>query len=76
MAVKCTETPVAFVGIGFCMYRYSIHGLMLSSDMAGVPAAGMPRQVWPGDWSVTVPCISTLVPWGTATFGAVTVVAV
>ena len=44
-----TGTPVAFVGFGICMYRYSIQSLMLSSAIAGVPAAGMPRQVCPGD---------------------------
>jgi hypothetical protein len=32
---------------------------MLSSDIAGVPAAGIPRHVVPGDWSVMVPVIST-----------------
>ena len=25
IAVSFTGTPVAFVGIGFCMYKYSIH---------------------------------------------------
>ena len=49
MAVRVTLTPVAFVGFGFCMYMYSIHSVMLSSDIAGVPFAGMPKFVIPGD---------------------------
>jgi hypothetical protein len=39
IAVSFTVTPFASAGIGFCMYRYSIHGPMLSSDMAAVPFA-------------------------------------
>jgi hypothetical protein len=38
---------------------------MLLSEIAGVPAAGMPKHVCPGDWSVTVPEITTSVPCGT-----------
>lgn len=47
--VNVTGTPVAFVGFGDCSKRYAIHELMLASDMAGVPASGMPKQVCPGD---------------------------
>ena len=49
MVDNVTRTPLALVGSGCCMYKYSIHWLMLSSEIAGVPAAGIPRQVCPGD---------------------------
>src|ERR1039458_9131515 len=70
-----TGTPVAFVGAGCCSYKYSIHALWLASDIAGVPFAGMPRLVWPGDWSVTVPLITTVFPRGITSFVIATVVA-
>ncbi len=50
------------------MYMYAIQSAMLSSEIAGVSFA-------PVDWSVTVPVIITLVPLGTTTCGAETVVA-
>ena len=48
---------------------------MLSSDIAGVPAAGIPKRVSPDDWSVTVPRITRLEPNVIAVAGASTVVA-
>jgi hypothetical protein len=66
--INFTVTPFASVGFDYCTYMYSIHALMSSSDIAGVPAA-------PGDWSVTEPVIITLVPSGAPISGAVTVVA-
>ena len=59
--VKVICTPVAFVGLGCCSYRYSIHWVMYWSAIAGVPAAGIPRLVCPGDWSVTEPFMRTWV---------------
>ena len=32
------------------------------SAIAGVPAAGTPMAVWPGDWSVTLPWMVTALP--------------
>ena len=34
---QCYFNADALVGVGFCMYTYSIHVLMSSSDMAGTP---------------------------------------
>ena len=47
---------------------------MLSSEIAGVPAAGTPIAVCPGDWSVTVPRIAIGEPTVTPLIGASTVV--
>ena len=69
IAVKVIGTPVAFVGSGLCMCRYSIHALMLASDMAGVLGCA-------GDKSMTVPVISTLDPFVVISGEVETVVAV
>ena len=63
-----TGTPLAFDGMVLVICRYSIHALMLASEIAGVP-------LFAGVWSVTVPVIITAVPLGTAVCGAETVVA-
>ncbi len=75
VAVTCTGTPWMLVGFGCCIQMYSIQAVILSSDIAGMPAAGMPNAVSPGDWSVTVPFNKTGVPTGIAVSGAETVVA-
>ena len=67
VASKLTVTPVALVGIGCCMCRYSIHALMLSSEIAGVPACA-------GDKSRTVPFMSVLLPFVMTSFCTATVV--
>ncbi len=68
IALSFTVTPFAVPGIVCCSYMYAIHALMSLSDMAGVPFA-------PGDWSITVPCITTLEPLATAVSGDSTVTA-
>ncbi len=67
MAVSLTGTPVAFVGIGNCMWRYSIQAPMSASDIAGVSLDA-------GVWSVIEPVIVKLCPCGTAVNGTVIVV--
>src|SRR5208283_5486943 len=71
-----TGTPVAFVGIAFCMYTYSIHWLSLASDTHGTPfgkSIACSFCVVPAEISITVPLITTGVPNGAAVSGAVTV---
>ncbi len=64
-----TGTPVVLVGFGCCMWRYSIHPVMLSSETAGVLGCA-------GERSMTVPSMTTLVPLAMTLGAAWTVVAV
>ena len=77
-SVYSNVTPVAFIGSGNCLYTYSIHSLMLSSDTAATPFG---KRIFiassgvPGDMSVTVPLSITLFPVVIAVIGASTVMA-
>ena len=68
MAVSDTGTPVTVVLRGCCSCKYACHTPWSTSAIAGVSGC-------PDDWSVTVPCIIMLYPWGMAVNGAETVVA-
>ncbi|MBA7685726.1 hypothetical protein ES703_94152 [subsurface metagenome] len=72
-----TVTPVAAAGRGNCLYTYSIQSLIDSSDIAGTPFAKRNvrrRSFVPGDTSITVPFISTLLPCTETSGDAVAVV--
>src|ERR1035437_8298004 len=77
ITLMVTGTPVALVGIGFCIYTYSIHALWLASDIHGTPfgkSAACSFCLVPAEMSITVPEIVTGVAVVTPTLGAVTVV--